>query len=714
MSIASKGHKPVKLFLQDRQYTPAVGAFLASRPQNKGNIFWYLTLTLLSTGYYLIFHGAANLHDVSHYIITGVSMARDHSNLIYPYSSMNPEGGGSAYGYFQENSHLVDLTKSYPSRLYSGLFAALYSLTGAMHFYYAHLISLIAIILSNLFIYAISVRFFTGLRQALFIICIAFTPIMSSVIYPSNDSIGYLVSVVILWACFCSRLSPLAIGLLVGALSHFRSQIIFFLIIVPFLLILISDKRYWLKIGTSIFFGGVASYLVVDSLLKLAIIATTASGGGLEFYLKFFLQSFYGPKDILIILQHALSNLANLDDKNFIYIFFFAGLIGLTEKEAPFQKSLILTAFFIIAFPLCIYSLDRYSPPHARYYIGSIPFFVLAWFLFMEKKTAISSNQLAIATTVTILLAWLSMYGFPYKNATSVTTIKNRVVFLEFNDAEKVLTENFTTNDLLITNHALPSGLAKLQNFIPYPSFDEFRHGDNHEIDGLVFVYSNEGVNAFFKPTDWMKNGQMPTEIRDDNGSVFKKISDEKSSYLNGNAITEDEANFVVYKNIDSARNKIYDNSGRRLYKVKNHEELSFLKTKSPRFEIPADWQGTPTFVGTDGAIIVGPGPNNSNILSQRFLVTPGEKLKISATVSSANKKTNSGRLQINWADQNEQFLKTDIAIFKVGQLKQQQRKIVIAPPNAKWGVVYVTPHEKNDVLEFYEMSVLGRSGDEK
>lgn len=61
---------------------------------------WYSVVAALSVLHYLLYHGVTNLHDISHYIISGAAMVRDHANLIYPYSSMNPEGGGDCIWFF--------------------------------------------------------------------------------------------------------------------------------------------------------------------------------------------------------------------------------------------------------------------------------------------------------------------------------------------------------------------------------------------------------------------------------------------------------------------------------------------------------------------------------------------------------------------------------------------------------------------------------------
>lgn len=700
----------MSVFLRDRNFLPEVGAMLNKHQTGFYTPVSYLLIGLLSIAYYLMFHGAANLHDISHYLVSGVAMARDHANFIYPYSSMDPEGGGSAYGYFQENSQLIDLSKSYPSKLYSGLFSLWYLIFGDMRFYVPHIVSLSVIVVSNLFLFAIARQFFSGLKQGLFVVCVAFTPVVVTAMNPANDTFAYFASILVLWCCFCTRLSPLSIGLIVGGFSHFRSQIIFFVFILPILFIWLSDRRSSLRAGFETVGGILASYMVIGMLLKLPITAEEVPGGGLDFYIRFFLASFYGPSDIAIITEQFIRNVVNLGDKNYLYLFVFTGLLTLFVKENVLPKALAFSALLLVAFPLCIYSLDRYSPPHTRYYVGAIPFLVLSWFLLLESCKSVKSNLMAVVTSLFLLTAWYSVNGFPLRNIASVDVIKSRVNFLDFRGAEKALAEQFNDSDLLITNHALPSGLSKLKNFIPYPAFSEFKQGDNKEIDGLVFVYADKGTNDFFRPVDWLVNGSLPDVIKDDSGISFKKVFMQTSKLNPTSLREEEEAKFVLYKNTNSLQPKSFDGKGLRTYSVSYHNELNKLATQAPNFVPATMWNGKINSVGGNEGVIVGPGYNNANVLSQSFSVKGAEMLKVRASVSSAGSKPANGRLQINWADEKNNFLGASITVFKASSESHIYSKVFLAPAAASQGVVYVTPHDEKGILNFKSMEVLRAS----
>lgn len=703
----------MSIFLRDRDFIPAVGGLIKKSEAGSSSLARYLLVGVLSIAYYLMFHGPANLHDISHYLVSGVAMARDHANFIYPYSSMDPQGGGSAYGYFQENSQLIDLSKSYPSKLYSGLFSLWYLVFGNMRFYVPHLVSLSIIVISNLFLFAIARHFFLGLKQVLFVICVTFTPVVVTAMNPANDTFAYFSSVLVLWCCFCTRLSPLSIGLIVGSFSHFRSQIIFFVFILPILFIWLSDRKSALKVGIESVVGVLTSYIVIGMLLKLPITAEEVSGGGLDFYIKFFLASFYGPSDVAIIAEQFVRNLVNLGDKNYLYIFLFTGVLTLFVKENVLPKTLAFSALLLVSFPLCIYSLDRYSPPHTRYYVGAIPFLVLSWFLLLESCKSVKSNLMSAVTALFLLTAWYNVNGFPLKNIASVDVIKSRVDFLDFPGAEKALAEQFDDSDLLITNHALPSGLSNLKSFIPYPAFSEFKQGDNKEINGLVFVYADKGTNDFFRPVDWLVNGALPDVIKDNSGVSFKKVFTQTSNLNSSSDHAEDEAKFVLYKNTNPLKGKEFDGQGRRIYSVRYHDELNVLVTQSPNFTPPTLWSGKISSAGERAGVIVGPGYNNANVLSQSFSVKGSEMLKVQALVSSAGNKFANGRLQINWADDKNGFLGASISVFKASSEPHIYSKVFLAPSTASQGVVYVTPHDDESILNFKSMEVLRAPQDE-
>lgn len=688
---------------------------LAEKPGQVESVFWLFIITLVTIPYYLVFHGLSNLHDMSHYLTSGVQLIRDHSDLIYPYSSMDPEGGGSAYGYLQDNGRLLDVHKNYPSKLYFSLFSLFYLASPELKFYWAHIISFLAIATSNIFIYLIGRRFFIRSRLLLFILTATFAPVVAAVINPSNDSLGYLLSIILLWACTSTPMTPLVIGLLIGTFAHFRSQLIFFICILPFIISHAENRWHLARSFIHIGAGGIVTYILVGEVFKLFTPATPGNYGGLDFYIKNFSESFYSIHDIPLIIEKLRRNWAVLSSDSTLYIFLFAGIFTLAARGAPLARSLALCGLLYAAFPFLIYSLDRYSDPHARYYAGAVPYLVLAWYLTIDKlgKTGeiIQSGKAALLTTIVTLIGWLSINGLPLSNASSLNAIESRLNFLDFPDASKTINEHFSNNDLIIANHSLPAGLANLKNIVPMPDFNEFRNGYNKQVDGIIFVFGNEQPNSYFKRPDWETNGSLPQEITDKSGTRFKKVLDLQSRTVDGNGNINATARLVAYKNPDATKRVEKDESGNEVFTVAEADEFSELAINSPRFASPSDWNGKlrRAIAGSDD-VLAGPGPDNENVLSQRFPTSAGERLRISAMASSGLSRPVKARLQINWLDPAGNFLSATIGVIDVGLRPQRFQKTVESPAGAAWGIVYVSPHRSNDVIRFSEMKVLRKA----
>lgn len=665
----------------------------------------YIAIAAASILYYLAFHGPANLHDIAHYIVAGVAMVRDHANLVYPYSSMDPEGS-SAYSYFQANSHLVSVHKSYPSKLYSALFSLDFAATGRMHFHTAHLIAMACITGSNILLYSIARKLIEPHARLLFLTGIMFLPLMSSVLYPSNDAVGYFTAVLVLWACLSPAISPLLIGLIIGTSAQLRSQMIFFIIFAPFLLYVIDDRRSRIGSAAGVAIAGLIAYITIGAATSYYFDLPKSDGeGGINFYIKFFLQSFYGPDNLPIIFKQFTTNLLNLGHEGYLSIYLYIGILALFSRKCVLARALATTGFLVVSVPLVIYSLDRYSAPHPRYYTGAIPFFALAWFLILKNQTKKISLIVGFATALFVTVTWHKSFQSMYQNVTSIEVIKNRLTFLDFADAGITLDGAFQADSLLLTNHALPSGLSNLKNFIPCPDYNEFIEGDNKEIDGITFLYSEKGVNSFFKPASWMQNGSLPEIIEDKQGTRFEKIAHYTSYLRNGNGETEDTVYFLVYKNM-AATNHSANSQGQRVYSVAYHPDLTHLVTSSPDLSDLTPWHPRESENERGAGQTVGPGPDNRNVLTQPFYTNGNSEFLVTAIARSATGRASRGRLQVNWLDAQGSLLKADIGVFTTSENDQQYRRFMIAPPGATSGWVYVTPHGEKDIIHFTSMGV--------
>ena len=122
----------------------------------------------------------------------------------------------------------------------------------------------------------------------------------------------------------------------------------------------------------------------------------------------------------------------------------------------------------------------------------------------------------------------------------------------------------------------------------------------------------------------------------------------------------------------------------------------------SPMFESAKGWGRA-----APGGAVVGPGPSNANILTQKVAVHAGEPLKIVARASSVDQPKATGRLQINWSDAQGQPIGVAGKEIPVGSTPQAFELLVTAPAGAVAGYLYVSPHGEQDVVRYTEMRLL-------
>ena len=133
----------------------------------------------------------------------------------------------------------------------------------------------------------------------------------------------------------------------------------------------------------------------------------------------------------------------------------------------------------------------------------------------------------------------------------------------------------------------------------------------------------------------------------------------------------------------------------------------STIINASPRFEKDSDWNGKMARNPQGAGVVVGPGADNPNVLSQRVPVKPFEPLKIVARASSVHNSNATGRLQINWVGKDDQFISSSGRSIVVGRDEQSYETFVVAPANAMAGILYVTPHAPDDIVQYTEMKLL-------
>jgi hypothetical protein len=286
--------------------------------------------------------------------------------------------------------------------------------------------------------------------------------------------------------------------------------------------------------------------------------------------------------------------------------------------------------------------------------------------------------------------------------------------------------EKFVANSSKLTKNAnilfidfLPDSIPRRVGAGPFPGYGR-----------LLTAYYPVGIS--YKAVD-ISNGTY-----DIGGLKVVRLSCENTFYKTFNMGFTDVKNVVLNREVDSAMNlniapgkmvlefvappnavklNLVDNDGSACHNPKvggySTDDIpiaSHLTTinSSPTFENEVDWKGRFQKGPGGKGVIVGPGADNPNVISQRISIRPFEQIKIVTLVSSATKPSATGRIQINWVGDNDQFISSSIKVIDVSKKEQRFENIVVAPAGAVAGILYVAPHTANDILHYSEMRVLG------
>jgi hypothetical protein len=231
--------------------------------------FWFAGILVTSLTYYLLYNFPVSLHDIAHYIVSGVSEARDHKDLIYPYNPDSLDGLGPSYSLFQKNLIHFDSRINFPSKLYSILYGFFYNLTGHLKFIYAQYLTFGTFIFCNIFLYLIGRRFFSNFELFCFLITVMFLPVMRFNLNPGNDVFGYASFLFLLWMSLSLRVNIVYLGIITGILCHFRAQSLAFILTLPFIISASFNKKLFSQSFLPLFIWSVSAYLFVGLIFKL-------------------------------------------------------------------------------------------------------------------------------------------------------------------------------------------------------------------------------------------------------------------------------------------------------------------------------------------------------------------------------------------------------------------------------------------------------------
>ena len=655
-------------------------------------------LLLLSVLVYLTYHGLANLHDISHYIVAGISALRDHTDLVYPYSSMNPPGSTTAFSFFQDNQRLFSLYKSMPSKLYILSLGFLNAVLPLGWFFKAHMLSILALWVLLMSLHLMGTRYFDRVNSWLFVLSTTFYPLTLSVLSPGNDILGLSIAVLILALSLGSQFRLTTTGFAIGSMSHFRSQLLF---LSPAMILLFSFGRFAKGTRLSrcgLLIATVISYLLISRLLSLSFPKESQYDGGISFYYNHYSNSAYSLNEWSTVLNRMFQNVSALIGINSLGSLLIASMILLFLDRNHETFGLLAAASFAIAVPLTIYSLDRTSLAQTRYYVYAVPLLIFAWFLFLSRTKHFT--KCSVGTALFCVTLSISIYGLPLERLATLRSITDRLTYLDFQGASEVLQNNFEPEDLVILNHSLPTGYRKFKYILPLPNLADFYNSDNQEVDGILFVYSDTGVDAFFRPNDWIIGEKMPGELKDSYGNRFEKVAELQSGH-------DESAHFVVYKNAVK-RVKEFDVRGNREFRTRYSSDLTFQRSKSPDFKEPGVWIGNIQWdTNLDGGVVTGPGSDNSNVLFQRLEVRPHERLRLRALAKSGRSGPSSLRLQFNWIGTGNLFLGTDLSVLEVGQELEEFKRTTVVPAGAQSAIFFASPAGTSDVIVYQTLEVL-------
>jgi hypothetical protein len=137
---------------------------------------------------------------------------------------------------------------------------------------------------------------------------------------------------------------------------------------------------------------------------------------------------------------------------------------------------------------------------------------------------------------------------------------------------------------------------------------------------------------------------------------------------------------------------------------------LTAQVNSAPLFESQGTWSaGYLKARGKGPGVVVGPGGENPNVFAQQFPAKPGDPFKVVARASSVDKAPARGRFQINWLTQDSKFLVATIKAFDVAPEERQFEHVVVAPPGAAAGTLYVVGDGPDSVVRYTEMRILGK-----
>jgi hypothetical protein len=509
-------------------------------PSLAATVLWIAGITAFTVIYWMMYLPPPNLHDGAHYVVSGVSLVRDHANLNYPY---HPHRWGNAYEFWQAGTARFDVRVSYPSQLYSAILGLYAAVAGGMSISSVAVTAFVNCLLGNLFAYLVLRRYASGILLLAAFVATATLSLMVVILSPGNNGIGYAAALFVIWLIVCTPAHPFVIGLALGASSHLRSQLLSLAPLIPFIIVAVAPRRTLPTVFAWVLAGTAITYLGLSFLFSFL---AGGSSNAMKFYTDHFGGSLLGLKDaseLRIVGDKFIRAMVGLSSSAQLFLFAPLALGLMILSTSRLARTLAATSVVFIMMSVVLYSFDRFAPPQPRYFIVAVPLIALAGVVALRDYVARGASVRA-ATTAAVLFAALT-FGTLYSQAgihlsrLSIDDVRQRATQLDFPGAAEALSEAFRPDDVVIVNHSLPTGLVYLPKVLYVPRYEQFLNGDNSGIAGIVFAFGDNPPDDFFKPKDWLPTEAIPDIFQDRRGTTFTR------TYLRSNAVMAPDGQVV-------------------------------------------------------------------------------------------------------------------------------------------------------------------------
>jgi len=506
---------------------------------------YIIIIFVISTVSYILNFKCGHLHDASHYLTAGISYIRDHSDLIYPYNV----GGTQNHTYknYLTEEKTIPYRVNYPSKLYSIIIAFESYLSNSVSLLGSSIFTYLCFILSAILIwYAISNTLCNKLTAFAFTVLCVFSPVVGATLSQGNDVSGLLAISIVLYL-ISKKISSydLLIGVTVGIFIHLRTQNI---ILLPISLLLcycfINGWNWKISITRIILSSAIVFFSIKYCIIFIVNDATSTQS---SFYSNHYSNSFYKLNEYNELYTKFIKNLEDFFVYPEIGVLTIIATVVLIMLPSKIGVIACISGMMWIALPFVVYTLDRFSGPHLRYYSGAIPLLYLSIFANILKNNLFEKNVIRAILLLLFFCAWnnrdLISKGWVKSKMTSYFYTFPR--FLEVSESCK---NNFNSKSVVLSNHALSSAFFKFDKIFPLIDKNEFLNLNNTNIDGIILFEAVGSPDVFFNNKTWTEFGAPPNYLRDIFGNTFSKVFTEKTSpgYANRSV------SVFVYKKDDS------------------------------------------------------------------------------------------------------------------------------------------------------------------